>query len=577
MWPGVEPSPGVYNTTYLQVMRELVDDLYQAGIYTIVDFHQDVIAEQWCGEGIPAWMVPMLHPIQTDCNGIVGGIGHLIGQCTPFSSFNFTHDPQTGFPLTKDCLTRDFSSYYQTPDVASAWQNFYHFPNITDRFVSFWNVTASAFRGAAGVLGYDLLNEPLGGDFYHDASLLEPGVADLRVLQPLYQRLYKTIAAVDPEAVMMYEPTPFPDTYPANIPGIGGVHETGFTQGPTQGKPEAEALSFHIYSCGFADEECSEDGDPHAVKCDKCDQWVEDAFKSRTNQVANQLGGGTFLTEFGACSGSESCLAEIDRVTAGADRSFTSWAYWQFKYFHDITTVSGPAESFYNADGTLQDAKIKALTRTYAPVIAGAPGSMRFDIVTGAFRLTYAPDAATHGLKTEIYFNNATHYGPGYQMSCLNGTAGEAGPNTIEVSAGSGSITNTVDFALTRHNNTLHNATGVFNNMGWTAVNEETKPGFDFSTVPTLNWWKQLRIYNDNKELVCTLTVNGGDHGPHGCDLAPEDLHAFMFDYYIEVWEAKTFAHIHEHITTIPSSFFGPLVKKRVSFEWQRDGKGWRL
>ena len=40
MWPGVEPSPGVYNSTYLDLMRGLVDTLYVAGIHTIVDFHQ---------------------------------------------------------------------------------------------------------------------------------------------------------------------------------------------------------------------------------------------------------------------------------------------------------------------------------------------------------------------------------------------------------------------------------------------------------------------------------------------------------------------------------------------------------
>lgn len=63
MWPGVEPTPGVYNHTYLELMRGLVDDLYAAGIYTIVDFHQDVIAERWCGEGIPAWMVSSFHAL----------------------------------------------------------------------------------------------------------------------------------------------------------------------------------------------------------------------------------------------------------------------------------------------------------------------------------------------------------------------------------------------------------------------------------------------------------------------------------------------------------------------------------
>merc|ERR1719158_1668919 len=53
MWPGVEPAPGKYNQTYLQVMRKLVDDMYAHGIYTIVDFHQDAFSQKFCGEGVP--------------------------------------------------------------------------------------------------------------------------------------------------------------------------------------------------------------------------------------------------------------------------------------------------------------------------------------------------------------------------------------------------------------------------------------------------------------------------------------------------------------------------------------------
>ncbi len=69
MWHGVEPTEGQYNQTYLQVMRTLVDTLHAQGIYTIIDFHQDIIAERWCGEGVPAWLINQFTGIQTDCNG----------------------------------------------------------------------------------------------------------------------------------------------------------------------------------------------------------------------------------------------------------------------------------------------------------------------------------------------------------------------------------------------------------------------------------------------------------------------------------------------------------------------------
>lgn len=40
MWPGVEPTRGVYNETYLQVALNIVNRAVSYGIHSIVDFHQ---------------------------------------------------------------------------------------------------------------------------------------------------------------------------------------------------------------------------------------------------------------------------------------------------------------------------------------------------------------------------------------------------------------------------------------------------------------------------------------------------------------------------------------------------------
>ena len=37
------------------------------------------------------------------------------------------------------------------------------------------------------VLGYEIMNEPWCGDVYEDPTLLVPGVADRRYLQPMYE------------------------------------------------------------------------------------------------------------------------------------------------------------------------------------------------------------------------------------------------------------------------------------------------------------------------------------------------------------------------------------------------------
>ena len=57
MWPGVEPEPGQVNRTYINEMLSIVRQLADAGIDTVLDFHQDVFSSRFCGEGVPSWLM----------------------------------------------------------------------------------------------------------------------------------------------------------------------------------------------------------------------------------------------------------------------------------------------------------------------------------------------------------------------------------------------------------------------------------------------------------------------------------------------------------------------------------------
>lgn len=59
---------------------------------------------------------------------------------------------------------------------------------------------------------------------------------------------------------------------------------------------------------------------------------------------------GGFLTEYGALSGTKKSAEEITTITDLTTINFRSWTYWQFKYYHDITTAAKPGttESFYD-------------------------------------------------------------------------------------------------------------------------------------------------------------------------------------------------------------------------------------
>ena len=551
LWPGVEPEPGVYDEAYLATMRAIVEDLAAHGIYTIVDFHQDAFSQMYCGEGVPDWAARLLEPVTTSCDETwLAEFGRLIGQCLPMASYNFTRDPTTGFPATSECLEHDFTLYSRAPEVTSSWGRlFANVGGVRDSLVAYWKKVAEAFAGVESVLGYDLVNEPLNGDFFADGTLLEPGAADRRLLQPLYAQLEEEIRSADAAAILFFEPAPFPDTYPSDIPILGGVHEAGFTEAPNN-----SALSYHIYSCGFAATDCDRAGDTPAVACETCDVFAAAAGRTRAADAA-ALGGAAFLTEFGACSGSEACLAEISRVADVADAHFQSWAYWQFKYFSDITTVSGPAESFYDADGSLQAPKVAALRRTYAAAVAGAPASMRY--AAGAFRLAFeASDAA---VATEVVLD-----GRDVLVDVVNGSYAVDGTALTVVADSVGAA---VDVAVVPAPSPTSGEfrTDEGDTIAWTRT-----AGTGVSLASNATWWKGVYVKADDGATVCSLETQDDDRGPKLCDISQIGAHGLLFDYTVEFWKAK-FLGAHVRVGTMPASTLGPLLGLRVDLFWEND------
>ena len=69
MWEAVETSEGNYNKTYLSEIDALITKLGEAGIYTLVDAHQDVLARTICGEGMPNFYAKEIIKNGTHCVG----------------------------------------------------------------------------------------------------------------------------------------------------------------------------------------------------------------------------------------------------------------------------------------------------------------------------------------------------------------------------------------------------------------------------------------------------------------------------------------------------------------------------
>ena len=359
-WAGLEPTRGNYNMTYLEVMKEIVEKSKAHNIYTLLDFHQDLLAEAFCGEGIPRWAVKVPEgtfkfpiPVQ-------------------FTAFQTDSD---GIPLRSECQKIDWPKLHFALATSHGYQSLYkNVDGIADAFAMFWRTVADYFKHEDFVIGYELINEPWAGDVHLNPLLIIPSVADRLNLEPFYDKISKKIREVDDEKIIFYESVTFDDFIPV-----------GFTKVPGGEKYQNRSvLSYHYY------EEVNFNIDLHF--------WV------RSKDI-NRLGGGGMVTEFGIGNGDKA----NNQFFEIADKYLQSWIGWTYKSF---TNYTGQNEMyFYNEDGSIVINEIKVVSRSYPQAVAGETKRMFFDPVNKTMELEYV---SCNCGETEIYFNQNLHYSDGY-------------------------------------------------------------------------------------------------------------------------------------------------------------------
>lgn len=412
MWPGVEPGErGVYNTTYLDQIETIVNNLKANDIYVVLDLHQDLFHRKFCGEGVPDYVYDLCHRVEPPST-----------KPFPLPAVNQSYPSDAnGDPTIESCLSKMFATYYMSAEVGAGFQCLYsNRLNLWDAMAGFWRTVAQRFSSSQNVLGYELLNEPWAGDIYEDPRRLLPGHTESKYLQPLYQHLHKAIREVDDEKIIFFEGLTI-DYFP-----------NGFTEGPGGADyNDRQALAYHIY-CPLQS--------PTAKGEVACDAINDEFFFMRQKDV-DRIGGGMIMTEFGASEDIKGDLYALEKNCAQADKHMQSWMYWQFKYYEDLTTCTPVGESLYNEDGSVCIDKVKVLSRTYPTAIAGSPISYHFNPVTSKFTLELIPlsevsknprnkgDAAT----TSLYYNKELYYSHGVNVN-INGVTG-AGDAVVDVSS----------------------------------------------------------------------------------------------------------------------------------------------
>jgi endoglycosylceramidase len=263
-WEGLEPAPGQYDNAYLDKVAERVQWAEDAGLYVILDMHQDLWGPKFGGNGAPLWA--------TIDNGI------------PFDP------PQGGM----------WFSIYGEPAVQQAFQSFWDdVDGIQQHYVQAWTHVAQRFAYSHTVIGYDIINEPYQGTY----PLTEVAKFEAEELVPFYVAVAKGIRTVDEHHILFIEPTAT-----RSLGVLGGMGPIG---------DDKVALATHYY-CPTMDLLATYDGKPEILEA-LFQQFHEEAWK---------VGGPLFLGEWGFFVGNEGDLLYADHQLALFDKMSLSFSAW---------------------------------------------------------------------------------------------------------------------------------------------------------------------------------------------------------------------------------------------------------
>lgn len=173
-WEALEPQRGQYDEAYRARYRTLLDAAWSVGLRVIVDFHQDIFASPFCGDGFPLWAVPEEErgPARRDHPGWF---------------FKYAFDPG---------VRRSFERFWTNEE------------GLRDAFLEMWASMAETLGDHPAVVGFEPINEPGWGD----VSDIEAWKRD--VLTPFYSEVHTILREIAPDVLVFYDAPGVDALYP---------------------------------------------------------------------------------------------------------------------------------------------------------------------------------------------------------------------------------------------------------------------------------------------------------------------------------------------------------------------------
>lgn len=177
-WAALEPTEGTYDLDWLSRYQQLLDAAWARGIWTVVDFHQDVYSESFCGDGFPSWTIPNAPAPHHDC-------------------------PQWQLEYFGDAAVQHAFDVFWAPGSP-----------VQAEYVAAWDTMIARLADQPGVLGFEPINEPAAGTQAQDAF-------EATTLTDFFTRMISHVHAAAPQSLVFVDPA-----------GIDGISATTSMQRP---------------------------------------------------------------------------------------------------------------------------------------------------------------------------------------------------------------------------------------------------------------------------------------------------------------------------------------------------------
>ncbi|MFI6641315.1 cellulase family glycosylhydrolase [Streptomyces sp. NPDC050504] len=330
-WDDLEPKRGRYSAGYLRKIERVLDWAHKYRVRVVIDAHQDVFGPAFGHRGIPEW-------------------------ATRTDGLPFTPNPD------------DWFSEYFEPAVQRAFTHLYEDPDLRQAQARMWRVLAGRFDDHPAVIGYDLINEPM-GELREGEDL--PTAArriEREQITPMYNRLAEAVRSVDRDDWLFVEPTPI----------VGEGVPTGL--GKVKDRASKVVYAPHFYNTAM---EAGADYDPAAG-------WIE-SYEAAVTAYPKEHKVPVVVGEWGPLNNSLPNMGRFYRdALASLGRYSSGWAGYVWCYGGGYCAVDEAGRFRTNKEQT---------AAPYAEAVAGRVLSESYDARERTYRLSYV---AGRGGATEV-------------------------------------------------------------------------------------------------------------------------------------------------------------------------------